>query len=45
MKRTTVMLDEGAHAELEAVARRDGVSRGRLIRDAMERYLADRCLP
>jgi hypothetical protein len=42
MKRTTVMLDEGAYAELEAYARRDGVSTGRLIRDAMELYLTDR---
>lgn len=42
MKRTTVMLDEGAYAELEAYARRDGVSAGRLIRDAMELYLTDR---
>lgn len=42
MKRTTVMLDEGAYAELESYARRDGVSTGHLIREAMERYLTDR---
>lgn len=42
MKRTTVMVDERAYAELEAYARRDGVSTGHLIREAMERYVTDR---
>jgi hypothetical protein len=42
MKRTTVMVDEGIYAELETFARRDGVSTGRLIREAMERYVTDR---
>ncbi|MFN8517898.1 MAG: ribbon-helix-helix protein, CopG family [Chloroflexota bacterium] len=42
MKRTTVMLDEAAYAELESYARRDGLSTGRLIRDAMELYLTER---
>jgi len=42
MKRTTVMLDEGVYAELESYARRDGVSTGRLIREAMELYLSER---
>jgi hypothetical protein len=42
MKRTTVMVDEGTYAELESLARRDGVSTGHLIREAMASYVTDR---
>jgi hypothetical protein len=42
MKRTTVMVDERVYTELETYARLDGVSTGRLIRDAMERYVTER---
>ncbi len=42
MKRTTIMVEEAAYAELEEYARRDGVPTARLVREAMERYLTER---
>lgn len=42
MKRITTSVDSTTYATLEDLARRDGVSTSHLIREAMERYVADR---
>lgn len=42
MKRITTSVDPTTYAALEDLARRDGVSTSRLLREAMERYVAER---
>jgi len=42
MKRITTTVDSSTYAQLEDLARRDGVATARLIRDAMERYVTER---
>lgn len=42
MKRITTTVDPSTYAQLEDLARRDGVATARLIRDAMERYVTER---
>lgn len=42
MKRITTTVDPSTYGLLEDLARRDGVATARLVRDAMERYVADR---
>ena len=42
VKRITTSVDPAAYAALEDLARRDGVSTSRLLREAMERYVSDR---
>lgn len=42
MKRTTILADEAILTELEYLARADGVPTSRLIREALERYVAER---
>lgn len=42
MKRTTILVEEAVYAELEAYAHRDGVPTAHLVREAMERYVAER---
>jgi hypothetical protein len=41
MRRTTIMLDPGVAAELERIARRQGRPTAHVIRDAMDRYVAE----
>ena len=42
MKRITTTVDPSTYALLEDLARRDGVATASLVRNAMERYVADR---
>lgn len=42
MKRITTSVDPTTYAALEDLARRDGVPTSRLLREAMERYVAER---
>ena len=42
MKRITTSVDLTTYAALEDLARRDGVSTSHLLREAMERYVAER---
>lgn len=41
MKRTTILADERLLAEVSAVARRRGVTTSHVVREALERYVAD----
>ena len=41
MRRTSVLLDPQILTELERLARRSGVPTSHVIREAMERYVAD----
>jgi predicted transcriptional regulator len=41
MKRTTIMLDPGLLAELERLARRSNRPTAHVIRESLERYVAD----
>lgn len=42
MKRITTTVDPSTYGILEDLAHRDGVATARLVREAMERYVADR---
>lgn len=42
MKRITTTVDPSTYGRLEDLAHRDGVATARLVRDAMERYVAER---
>lgn len=42
MRRTSILLDPGLLAELERIARREGRPTAHVIREALERYVADR---
>jgi predicted transcriptional regulator len=41
MRRTSILLDPGLLAELERLARRQGRPTAQVIREALERYVAD----
>lgn len=41
MKRTTIFADEDMLARLRSIARREGTSVARLIRTALERFIAE----
>jgi len=42
MKRITTTVDPATYCMLEDLAHRDGVATARLVREAMERYVAER---
>lgn len=42
MKRITTTVDPATYGRLEDLAHRDGVATARLVREAMERYVAER---
>jgi hypothetical protein len=41
MKRTTMFIDEGLERDLQALARRKGVSVSALVRESLSRYVAE----